>query len=143
MTNQEAVSLKGYPPPHEIIVQLSRAISALKRVVPEKKDRCSGYTEPSTAESHSAISISRVNIREVEAVFAEVVRARTILTHVKFEHSPDIRAMLSEYQQLLQLFKNELPRLRGWLLAERARLAGRCAHSTAVGSWISANQQTR
>jgi hypothetical protein len=49
---------------------------------------------------------------------------------------------LSHYKSLLRQFKEDLPRLHGWLLAERARLATRRSHSASVESWVRASRET-
>ena len=49
----------------------------------------------------------------------------------------------SEYRAALEGWDRQLPRLHGWLLAERGRLGSRSGHVGQVRSWIEADQQTR
>jgi hypothetical protein len=57
--------------------------------------------------------------------------------------SAEMQSAFAEYRLLLREFKSRLPQLQGWLLAERARLAQRGAHSAAVEDWMQAHGQTR
>lgn len=134
MASQDAASLQACP--NKAIWQLSRAISALRCVLGSGEKLSAGHCAPS-------INNNPVNFSEVKAAFAEVVRTQTVLAPVKFEDLPEIRAVFPEYRQLLQQFKNEMPRFRGWLLAERVRLINRRTHSAKVGGWIMTNRQTR
>lgn len=49
----------------------------------------------------------------------------------------------AEYRAVLAEWDRHLPRLHGWLLAERARLGARSGHVQQVRAWIDADQQTR
>lgn len=49
----------------------------------------------------------------------------------------------SEYRAALAEWDRHLPRLHGWLLAERGRLGARSGHIRLVRAWIDADQQTR
>jgi hypothetical protein len=50
---------------------------------------------------------------------------------------------LSEFRSALVEWYRNLPRLHGWLLAERARLSCRRAHAESVQTWIETDRQTR
>lgn len=49
----------------------------------------------------------------------------------------------AEYNSALQEWHQQLPRLRGWLLAEKARLETNHSHAQSVRSWLETNQQTK
>lgn len=49
----------------------------------------------------------------------------------------------SEYRAALEDWDRHLPRLHGWLLAERGRLGARSGHAQLVRAWVDANRQTR
>lgn len=48
-----------------------------------------------------------------------------------------------EYRATLAEWDRHLPRLHGWLLAQRVRLGARLGHVHQVSAWIDADQQTR
>ena len=50
---------------------------------------------------------------------------------------------LTEYRAVLLEWDRHLPRLHGWLLAERERLSSRRAHTGSVQTWIETDRQTR
>jgi glyceraldehyde-3-phosphate dehydrogenase/erythrose-4-phosphate dehydrogenase len=120
----------------EIIATISQAAVALRRVLPQTGD---SYAVP-VADKSANVAISVFNL---STAFREVAKIREVLPHAESDNSTEVAAALKEYKYLLQQFRADLPRIQGWLLAERARLAGRRSHSTTVESWMRATRQTR
>ncbi|HKW15929.1 MAG TPA: hypothetical protein VJO35_00325 [Terriglobales bacterium] len=118
--------------PEETIERLSTAIEALRGVMGESRidDLQSHFTRP-------------VNAPQVATAFAAIASIKNIPVQAAADGNTGTTAALLEYQRLLKDFKAELPHIRGWLLAERARLVSRRSHSTAVESWLRATRQTR
>ena len=58
-------------------------------------------------------------------------------------NSPLFNRAIAEYRQALLEWDRQLPRIHGWLLAERARLEERRAHAAGVDVWLKADRQTR
>lgn len=114
------------------MAQLSSAAAALRFVL---YGNCA-VTNPA-ADKSLPISLSALTL-----AFTDVARTQKIL-RAGNTTLPEAAAALAEYQQLLREFKSNLPRFQGWLLAERARLAMRGSHSTAVESWVKTDRQTR
>jgi len=48
-----------------------------------------------------------------------------------------------EYHETLRKWYQQLPRLQGWLMAERDRLESRLAHGTGLREWLGLHGQTR
>lgn len=55
----------------------------------------------------------------------------------------DLNQALTEYRAALIEWDRHLPRLHGWLLAERARLSSRRVHGGSVQTWIETDRETR
>ncbi|HEX3741839.1 MAG TPA: hypothetical protein VHV29_19225 [Terriglobales bacterium] len=122
----ERIAISGH------IAQLSTAAAALSSVL-----------HPRSVAVHTAANSSLpISLSALTMAFAEVARTQKVLQAGTIA-LPEVAAALIEYQQLLREFKSNLPRFQGWLLAERARLAMRGAHSTAVESWVKTDRQTR
>lgn len=117
----------------EIIAITSQASAALRRTLPG--------ADVTAAESDP--TLRTISTAELRAAFREITRIRGIIPLAPSEGSPEIAAAVKEYQRLLARFRAELPRIHGWLLAERARLANRRSHSAAVASWMRTRRQTR
>lgn len=121
----------------ELLTQLSQAIVALRQVV---------SSEPSVPRD-STLLIERqttaVGVRNLAAAFARVAQLQSALLNSNTEISPEIAPTLSHYKILLSQLKKDLPRIQGWLVTERARLATRGSHSALVERWVRATQQTR
>lgn len=116
----------------QIMAQLSTAAAALRFVL-----YGSGAVSRPTADTSLPISLSALTV-----AFTEIAQAQKILQNGNIR-VPEVAAALAEYQSLLREFKSNLPRFQGWLLAERARLAGRGSHAAAVENWVETNRQTR
>ncbi len=118
-------------PSSQAITQLSTAAAALRSVLYGR-----GTVSGATADASLPITLSALTL-----AFTEVTRTQRVLATGNTT-LPEVAAAVTEYQQLLREFKSNLPRFQGWLLAERARLAMRGAHSTLVESWAKTNRQT-
>jgi hypothetical protein len=111
--------------------QIERATTAIRRAV--------GGMEPG----------SRVSLDHVFAAFTEVRHVTELrlaahsLTHPSVDAEATVNHALIEYRAALVEWDRHLPRLHGWLLAERARLSSRRVHAGSVQSWVATDQQTR
>lgn len=120
----------------ELLTPLLQAIVAVRQVV-------SRTSLPSHGSNRCECDLLPVNLRDLAAAFAEVAQLQSTLPNSGAEISPEIVPTLSHYKSLLSQFKEDMPRIHGWLLAERARLATRRSHSASVERWVRAAQQTR
>lgn len=87
-------------------------------------------------------------LKHVSAAFVEVERViefrRRSRTNNCNDRMPGATALaLAGYRAALAEWDRQLPRLHGWLLAERARLSARRAHAGSVETWIETDRQTR
>jgi len=132
---------KPAAPPHaanELLTQLTQAIAALRQVVSNQP----------WVRRDSGLLIGRqitaaFDIQNLAAAFARVAQLQSALVNSDVEVSPEIAPALSHYKILLAQLKENLPRIQGWLVTERARLATRSSHSASVERWMRATQQTR
>lgn len=78
--------------------------------------------------------------RQVERVgdIRQLLRA-----HSAEPYGTEVSHAYSEYRGALVEWDRHLPRLHGWLLAERARLKSRREHTRRVHAWTEADRQTR
>ncbi|HZQ17379.1 MAG TPA: hypothetical protein VFA90_01560 [Terriglobales bacterium] len=120
----------------ELFRQISQAIAALRQVVPQ-------VSMAHNSSSPTKCDVPAVSLHDLAAAFARIVQMGNILSNTHSDVSAEIARALSHYKRLLWQFKVNLPRIQGWLLAERARLAARRSHSASVESWVRATQQTR
>jgi len=94
-------------------------------------------------------SRGRVALDDVFAAFVEVQHttemrlAAQLPTLAAVSSEVGLDRALSEYRAALVEWDRQLPRLQGWLLAERARLSSRRVHAASVQSWVQTDQQTR
>jgi hypothetical protein len=121
-----------------VIAQLSHACLVLRIAIDWEERVTSAHSDQKSKTSSPEITLSQLSV-----AFEEVARMRKLLEPSRPHACPELIVTLSEYQQILRQFKLNLPRLRGWLLAERERLARRRSHSSSVESWIRASQQIR
>lgn len=135
MKTAEKPAAQPAPLGDEFFRQISKAIAALRQVVPQD---CLTYD----GSSFRKCDVPAVNLRDLAAAFAGIAQMGNISSNTP-EVSAEIARALSHYKHLLGQFKANLPRMQGWLLAERARLAARRSHSASVESWVRATQQTR
>jgi hypothetical protein len=92
---------------------------------------------------------TRLALDAVFAAFAEVRRVTELRIAGQTAHVPTAPAeatlnrTLADYRSALVDWNRHLPRLHGWLLAERTRLSSRRAHAGSVQTWIETDRQTR
>jgi hypothetical protein len=82
-------------------------------------------------------------LEEWGAAFSQVIDLSGRTTNCAADDNAALVAARSEYRAALREWHEQLPRLRGWLLAEKTRLATRRAHETGVRAWFRAQGQTR
>ena len=109
--------------------------------------------ERATAAIRRALSGLQPGARlALDDVFAAFIEVRHV-TELRFDarSAPVLTAppgavltrALTEYRAALLEWDRHLPRLHGWLLAERARLSSRRVHVGSVQTWIETDRQTR
>ena len=125
--------------PAQLATQIATASAALQRVLSDGEPVLS---PPSLDDRTAERCSSPMHLECLTRAFVEVERMRKLLESSAIDQ-PQLAASLSNYQVLLKQFKSELPRIRGWLLAERARLASRQTHSVGVENWLEMTRQTR
>lgn len=95
----------------------------------------------------SLIPGSRLDLGSVLAAFRGVQRVSEIRRELRSTRQSaqgaEYARCEAEYRATLADWDRHLPRLHGWLLAERARLGARSGHVQQVRAWIDADQQTR
>jgi hypothetical protein len=81
-----------------------------------------------------------LELNKVSAAFVQVQRVIHARTQRDAARSSDCApgeaVMLAEFCAALAEWDRQLPRLHGWLLAERARLIARQSHAGSVQTWI-------
>lgn len=80
---------------------------------------------------------------DVTRAFAEVLRMAATRLASPQASDPEVAQALDEYHSALREWLRHLPRVQGWLLAERARLELRQNHAESVRTWLDAQGQTR
>lgn len=90
---------------------------------------------------------SRLELETVLAAFRGVHRVSEMRHALKTKRHDSSSAEYvrceAEYQGALRDWDRHLPRLHGWLLAERSRLRSRSGHAHLVRAWVDADRQTR
>jgi hypothetical protein len=109
--------------------------------------------ERSTAAIRRALSGlqpgTRIVLDDVFAAFIEVRHVTEMRLAMQLIASPFVNPgsalnrALTEYRTALVEWDRHLPRLHGWLVAERARLGSRRVHIESVQSWVETDRQTR
>jgi hypothetical protein len=82
-------------------------------------------------------------LEEWGAAFAEVIDLSSRGANRAAENSAALLAARDEYRTVLREWHAQLPRLHGWLLAEKQRLEARRAHEAGLRAWLEAHGQTR
>ena len=82
-------------------------------------------------------------LEEWGAAFSQVIDLSGRTAKRTADDSAALVAARSEYRAALQEWREQLPRLHGWLLAEKTRLEARRAHEGGVRAWFRAQRQTR
>jgi hypothetical protein len=116
--------------------RISKAIVALRKVIPEQAVEAIAFGRMKS-------NISIVNVSDLVTTFAAIAHMQNILARAESSGSAEVAEALHEYRRLLKEFRANLPRIQGWLLAERAKLASRRSHCAAVESWLRTGRQTR
>ena len=94
----------------------------------------------------TALAAGHIRVQAIAEAFGSIRRVsevRIALPSSWAEHNKSLRQAWSDYHSALRDWHKELPRIHGWLLAEKARLEGRRLHAQSVHTWIETNQQTR
>lgn len=91
----------------------------------------------------AALADGQIRVQTIAAAFASIRRVSEARVATTSSESGSSCHGWKDYHSALQEWYKHLPRIHGWLLAEKARLEGRCAHAQAVYTWIETNQQTR
>lgn len=90
---------------------------------------------------------ARLDLNSVLGAFRSVQRVSEIRCDLRSSgqsaHGAEYVRVEAEYRATLAEWDRHLPRLHGWLLAERARLGARSGHVQQVRAWMDADQQTR
>lgn len=90
---------------------------------------------------------SRLDLKSVLPAFRGVQRVSEIRRALRLArqsaHGAEYVRCEAEYRATLAEWDRHLPRLHGWLLAERVRLGARSGHVQQVRAWIDADRQTR
>ena len=113
--------------PTEIIKKLRVATDELRRAV-------------SALDAHSQISAQLI-----AAAFAAVQRVSKtqLAARETVESTTELHDAMNDYRSALQQWYQQLPRVQGWLLTEKARLERRRAHADSLHSWLRTSNQTR
>jgi hypothetical protein len=82
-------------------------------------------------------------LRDLRMAFAEITRMCVFLRSRQSDESARGGGNAAQYCELLAKFRLQLPRIQGWLMVERSRLASRHTHSASVRDWIETTRQTR
>lgn len=87
----------------------------------------------------------QVSTQLIAAAFAAArhISEARLVAHESIEDAAGLRDAVNDYRSALQQWHQQLPRVHGWLLAERARLERRRAHTDSVSSWLQASRQAR
>ena len=90
---------------------------------------------------------SHLDLDSVLAAFRGVQRVSEIRRELRSSRqsarTPEYARCEAEYRAALADWDRHLPRLHGWLLAERARLGSRNGHVSQVRAWMDGDRQTR
>jgi hypothetical protein len=111
--------------------QIERATTAIRRAL-------SGLV-PGTRLALDDVFAAFIEVRDV----TEMRLATQSITSPLVNTGAALNRALTEYRAALTEWDRHLPRLHGWLLAERARLSSRRVHAGSVQSWVETDRQTR
>jgi hypothetical protein len=134
-------------------VRWSSSMDALphSQFLPQIDQNSLGQIAAATAAARHVLSIwdgdrlqtVRISIEDLRAALSQITEGRALLEHVLRDPTPALAHAVSEYRAALAELKPHLPRLEGWLLAERGRLVMRRSHAVSVTNWTEANGKTR
>jgi hypothetical protein len=111
--------------------QIERATTAIRRAL-------SGL-EPGTRLALDDVFAAFIEVRHV----TEMRLATQPIACPLVNTGSALNRALTEYRAALTEWDRHLPRLHGWLLAERARLSSCRVHAGSVQSWVETDRQTR
>ena len=115
--------------PIELTQEMTRATEAMRRAL-------TGLVPGSRLDLDSVMQAFR-GVQRVSEIRRELRSARQNARGAEYARCE------AEYRAALADWDRHLPRLHGWLLAERARLGSRSGHAQRVRAWIDADRQTR
>ena len=113
----------------ELADEMKRATKAIRRALAGLAPGCELQPE-SLLEVFQGVH----RVRESRPVQKPRERGSSDLDYVRCE---------AAYRDALADWNRHLPRVHGWLLAERARLESRNGHVSQVRAWMDADRQTR
>ena len=90
---------------------------------------------------------SELELESLQEAFRGVQRVGEVRRHQELQQrglrEAEYGRCEAEYRAALADWNRHLPRLHGWLLAERSRLGSRSGHAHLVRAWLEADRQTR
>lgn len=125
------MQVSSAPPANPTLEQIISATSVLRRAL--------ASLEPG----------AHITLELIDSAFAAVcgvseTRRSELAGHrVPIADRPDSNQVLADYHSALREWERQLPRVQGWLLAEKARLQARSGHARSVSTWLETNQQTK
>jgi len=111
--------------------QIASAAAALRRAL--------ASLEPGVQISLDLIDSAFAAVRNV----SETPRSRQARYSLSGADIGDFDRAMAEYRSALREWEQQLPRVQGWLLAEKARLASRREHAQSVSTWLETHRQTK
>ncbi len=84
---------------------------------------------------------SAPDLRQLTMAFRAVQRIR-LAAQEEAAGDAQFTAALKEYHAALREWRSELPKIHGWLLAEKARLETRRMHTALVTAWLRSQEHT-
>jgi hypothetical protein len=90
---------------------------------------------------------AQISLDLIDSAFAAVhsVSDRLHSSQVASSVSPsgDFDRAMADYRSALREWQRQLPRVQGWLLAEKASLEARSEHARSVSTWLETHRQTK
>lgn len=83
------------------------------------------------------------NVKQVFAAIERIAHLRNSWKGSPASSVPQFKRAEAQYRAALAEWAEQLPRLHGWLLAEKQRLDGRREHAQSVSTWLETQKQTR
>lgn len=118
----------------------SRASSALK-------DRMVAATAAIRGALADLAPNAQTSVPDIANAFAAIHKVLELRhcdqSHLAGSLDGDFTRVLADYRSALKEFHQQLPRVHGWLLAEKARLECRRSHADSVQTWLETTKQTR
>src|SRR5579864_5610180 len=111
--------------------QIASAAAALRRAL--------ASLEPGVQISLDLIDSAFAAVRSV----SETPRIRQAMCSLSGADNGDFDRAMAEYRSALREWEQQLPRVQGCLLSEKARLQARSAHARSVSTWLETHRQTK